>query len=92
MKFWTCLILWIAWAGIVKGNTKHFFETMSPESGFAFNAITSITEDGNGFVWFCTENAIYYHNTSETREYTIRNDSSANSALTGINRIYNDDS
>lgn len=54
-----------------------FFERISPETGFAFNAISSITEDDNGLLWFSCNNRIYHYNTSTIEEYSLSNDSNA---------------
>lgn len=70
-----CFILLIT--SLVKAEQKDvYFEKISPESGFTFNEITSITEDVNGLLWFSCNNRLYHYNTSTLEEYSIYNDSS----------------
>ena len=42
---------------------------ISPEGGFTFDAISSISEDNFGFIWFGSSNGVYRYNTIETVKY-----------------------
>lgn len=77
----------------VEAQNSYFFERISPESGFVFKAIKSIAEDANGFVWFVTEDDIYYYNTHDVRRYSIGSKSSEKiSPVSLLHKIYNDQS
>ncbi|MEI6275312.1 MAG: two-component regulator propeller domain-containing protein [Prolixibacteraceae bacterium] len=42
---------------------------ISPEGGFSFDAISSISEDKFGFIWFGSSNGVYRYNGVETVKY-----------------------
>lgn len=74
----------------LKAQNDYFFERISPESGLVFKAIKSIAEDANGFVWFVTEDDIYYYNTQDFRPYALSLRQSQESNAGQIFKIYND--
>lgn len=60
----------------VKANQSNiYFERISPESGFTFNAIISLIEDDNGLLWFACNNRLFHHNTVSLEGYSLYNDS-----------------
>ncbi len=71
------ILVSLFWASItIKTSAQDiFFERISPESGFSFNAITSVAEDDNGLLWFACNNRLYHYNTSDLEEYSLYNDS-----------------
>ncbi len=42
---------------------------ISPEGGFSYDAISSISEDKFGFIWFGSSNGVYRYNSVETAKY-----------------------
>ena len=42
---------------------------ISPEGGFSYDAISSISEDKFGFIWFGSSNGVYRYNSVETVKY-----------------------
>lgn len=52
-------------------NQEYYFETISPEAGFAFDAIYTISQDCNGFIWFGSNNGLFYYNTSEIKKINL---------------------
>ena len=42
---------------------------ISPEGGYTFDAISSISEDQFGFIWFGSSNGVYRYNSVETVKY-----------------------
>ena len=64
----------IIFSGLVKdlsGNNRFYFEKISPEAGFAFDAIYAISEDCNGFVWFGCNNGLYFYNTNKIEKVSL---------------------
>lgn len=53
------------------GNSQYYFERISPESGFAFDAVYAVSEDCNGFIWFGCNNGLYYNNTVEIKKVNL---------------------
>ncbi len=88
MKRTYLFILGICLFLTLSGKSNYIFETISPPYGFAFSAITSITEDDHGFIWFSTSR-LYYYNNYETKEYSLFPDSLSGRTTT-INDIYHD--
>jgi signal transduction histidine kinase/ligand-binding sensor domain-containing protein/DNA-binding response OmpR family regulator len=73
------------------GNEKsYFFEKISPESGFAFDAIQTITEDNNGFIWFGCNNGLYHYNTSVIEKISLIPPQANSPQSFAISKIYND--
>lgn len=74
MKTYLLLTLFIC-SIIANASTNDiFFERISPESGFTFNNVSSITEDEHGLLWFSCNNRLYHYNTTSIEEYSIYND------------------
>jgi len=42
---------------------------ISPEGGFTFEALSSISEDKYGFIWFGSNNGVYRYNSAETVKF-----------------------
>jgi signal transduction histidine kinase/ligand-binding sensor domain-containing protein/DNA-binding response OmpR family regulator len=70
------------------GNTKeYFFEQVSSDAGFSFQAVYCIVEDNDGFVWFGCNNGLYYNNTVETVKYNydpLKNDSPPSNRIAAL--------
>lgn len=71
-------------------QADYFFERISPESGLVFKAVKGIAEDANGFIWFVTEDDIYYYNTQDFRRYALSPTYSQKPNSGQIYKIYND--
>jgi len=72
-------------------SNSYTFEKISPESGFVFGAINTITEDKNGFIWFGCDNGLYYYNTYKVEKYDL--DSLQNGTKRSkVNKVYRDSS
>src|SRR6056297_1477772 len=74
----------------LSGNPNYQFEKISPESGFAFDAVYAISEDCNGFVWFGCNNGLYYYNTTSIEKIDLLSDKKGNSHSLAINDILHD--
>ena len=55
----------------ILGNEFYFFEKISPDAGFAFDAVYAISEDCNGFVWFGCNNGLYHYNNSDIKKIDL---------------------
>lgn len=67
------------------------FEQITSEAGITFNAVSSIVEDDDGFIWFGTASGLYYYNTSEIIQYNfdpLKADSPPSNKIT---KLYKDD-
>lgn len=73
-----------------KAQENYYFEKISPESGFAFDAVYTIAEDCNGFVWFGCNNGLYYYNTSTIEKIDLFPESLDESQSIKISKIYQD--
>ncbi len=72
MKPIAAILLFILFCHFSEGKEKsYFFEKISPESGFVFDAIHTITEDCNGFIWFGCNNGLYHYNTSAIEKISL---------------------
>jgi ligand-binding sensor domain-containing protein len=69
---------------------NYFFQKVSPESGFAFDAINTITEDCNGFIWFGNNNGLYYYNTSVIEKISLVPPHSNTPQSFAIHKVYLD--
>lgn len=73
------------------GNEKDYiFEQISPDAGFAFDQVSTIVEDENGFIWFGCNNGLYYYNSLDIIKYKYnptRDDSPPSNV---INKLYKD--
>ncbi len=69
---------------------NYFFQKISPESGFAFDAINTITEDCNGFIWFGNNNGLYYYNTSVIEKISLVPPHSTTPQSFAIHKVYLD--
>lgn len=68
----------------------YFFEKISPESGFAFDAVYTIAEDCNGLVWFGCNNGLYHYNTHEIEKILLYPNNSPTPQAVKVNRIIKD--
>ena len=55
---------------ILAQKQDYVFEQITSEAGITFNAVSSIVEDDDGFLWFGTASGLYYYNTSEIIQYS----------------------
>ena len=72
-------------------NGNYFFERISPESGFAFDAVYTIAEDCNGLVWFGCNNGLYYYNTHEIEKVLLYPNNASIPQAVKVNKILTDD-
>ncbi len=84
------LFLFLISLTTVKANENYYFEQISPESGFAFDAVYAISEDCNGFVWFGCNNGLYYYNTSSINKINLLPVHQNNSQSLRITNLYHD--
>ncbi len=70
---------------------NYFFERISPESGFAFDAVYTIAEDCNGLVWFGCNNGLYHYNTHEIEKIMLHQNNAASPQAVKVNKILTDD-
>ncbi len=86
------LVLSLVWQPVhpVTGSREPVFELISPESGFVFNAITTIATDRSGFVWFGTNEGLYFYNNKEYRRYYFEPDNPCSPPSNRINKLYCD--
>jgi signal transduction histidine kinase/ligand-binding sensor domain-containing protein/DNA-binding response OmpR family regulator len=89
-KFKIILFLFLISLTLVKANDNYYFEQISPESGFAFDAVYAISEDCNGFVWFGCNNGLYYYNTSSINKINLLPIHQNNSQSLRITDLYHD--
>nr|WP_319509488.1 two-component regulator propeller domain-containing protein [uncultured Draconibacterium sp.] len=54
---------------VIADSKEYIFEQISPDAGFAFDQVSSIVEDKNGFIWFGCNNGLYYYNSLEIVKY-----------------------
>lgn len=73
-------------------DSKYFFETISPESGFVFNEITTISSDKNRFIWFGCENGLYCYNGQSFQKYYYKKNDQRTIPSNYIKYIYRDSS
>lgn len=91
MKYFVLLVLiLVGWEKLSGKNNEFIFEQISPEAGFAFDAIGTICEDENGLIWFGCSNGLHSYNTQEINRYNFdpKNDQSPPS--NNINKLYLD--
>lgn len=85
------LILFCQSVLFLSGEEKsYYFEQISPESGFAFDAIYSISEDCNGFVWFGGNNGLYFSNSNGIQKINLLPPKKNVSQSLRITNIYHD--
>lgn len=73
------------------GETNHyFFQQISPIYGFTHDAITSISEDKNGFLWFGSDDGVFYYNTLEVKKIDLLRSNSTKVLYPRIFKIYKD--
>ena len=68
------------------GKQPYRFHTFSPEGGFYYNGISSITQDREGIVWFITDNDLYRFDGYHHKRY---HGSFGESFVSGKNRRFN---
>jgi len=71
-------------------NTDYFFEQVSSDAGFAYKSINSIVEDENGFVWFGSNNGLFYYNSSEIIKYNFDPENEFTPPSNNITKLYTD--
>ncbi|HEC41493.1 MAG TPA: hybrid sensor histidine kinase/response regulator [Bacteroides sp.] len=86
------LLVWMLFLTLpLFGDQKdYFFEQISTDEGFSYNAIKTIVEDKHGFVWFGSNNGLYFYNTARVTKYTfdpMKDDSPPSNV---INKLYKD--
>ena len=68
-----CIVTFVVFLlsyNLVLGYDKEYiFEQISPDAGFAFDQVSSIVEDENGFIWFGCNNGLYYYNSLDIKKY-----------------------
>lgn len=60
---------WLFVSGQYPDNLDFSFRRISPVGGFTYGAISSIAEDGNGFIWFGTTHGLYRYNSVEVQKF-----------------------
>ena len=68
----------------------YVFERISPEAGFAFDAVYSVIEDENGFIWFGCNNGLYYYNTTDIISFNFDPQREDTPQSNKINKLYRD--
>ena len=68
----------------------YVFEQITSEAGITFNAVSSIVEDGNGFLWFGTASGLYHYNTSEIIKYNYNPLKDNSPPSNNITNLYKD--
>ncbi|MGQ1783650.1 hybrid sensor histidine kinase/response regulator transcription factor [Saccharicrinis sp. GN24d3] len=63
------IALFFVFANLFLSAQTYYFEKKSPESGFAFDGITSIAEDQNSLIWFGSSNGLYNYNSHKFYHY-----------------------
>lgn len=70
VRYILIFILLFAFNNAVWADEKDYiFEQISPDAGFAFDQVSSIVEDENGFIWFGCNNGLYYYNSLDIKKY-----------------------
>ena len=72
-------------------DNHYFFQQISPEYGFTHDAIKTITEDKNGFIWFGSDDGVFYYNTLEIKKIELLRNDSTYISYPRIVKIYKDD-
>lgn len=92
VKYLVCLCVAVGLYSPSWGQAQDFiFEQITSEAGITFNAVSSIVEDEDGFIWFGTASGLYYYNTSEIIQYhfdPLKADSPPSNKITNL---YKDD-
>ena len=89
MKLLIVLLLIVSLRISVLGGEKDLiFERISPEAGFAFDAIVSIAEDENGFIWFGCNSGLYYYNSVDVTRYDFDPLNADTPPSNKINKLY----
>lgn len=68
----------------------YVFEQISPDAGFAFDQVSSIVEDKNGFIWFGCNNGLYYYNSLDITKYNYDPTKSNSIPSNTIRKLYKD--
>lgn len=63
---------------------------ITPEGGVGYSPTTFIEEDNQGFIWFGTNNGLYFYNSHEIIRYSHNQNDSLTIPSNRINEIYND--
>jgi len=85
------LILGITLSNTIAVEDNYFFERISPESGFAFDAVYTIAEDCHGLVWFGCNNGLYHYNTHEIEKILFYPNNSPTPQAVKVNKIIKDE-
>ncbi|KJF41730.1 hypothetical protein LH29_23655 [Draconibacterium sediminis] len=91
VKYIVALVISLLTYNLVLSNSKEYiFEQISPDAGFAFDQISSIVEDKNGFIWFGCYNGLYYYNSLEIVKYSYDPTKEDTPPSNVITRLYKD--
>jgi signal transduction histidine kinase/DNA-binding response OmpR family regulator/ligand-binding sensor domain-containing protein len=65
------ILLWLSFFNLPFHVTAEDFKIakISPEGGFTYEAISSVSEDKFGFIWFGSSNGVYRYNSVSTIKY-----------------------
>ena len=80
------LVICSTWS-LLGQNSEFVFEQITSEAGITFNAVSSIAEDEDGFLWFGTASGLYHYNTSEITQYSfdpLRADTPPSNKITNL--------
>lgn len=68
----------------------YIFKQVTSNTGITFNAINSITDDKYGFIWFGSNNGLYYYNSSEIRKFNFDLSKAEAPTSSIIRQVYKD--
>ena len=86
------LLLSFAFISLQAQNRKenYIFEQISSDAGFTYNSISSIVEDDKGFIWFCSNNGLFYYNGNEIIKHNFDPKNVNSLPSNKINELYTD--
>lgn len=91
-RYITCLLLVICIHLQLLGQHKEYvFEQITSEAGITFNAVSSIVEDNDGFIWFGTASGLHYYNTAEIVQYSFDPEKDNTPPSNKITSLYKDE-
>ena len=67
--FWLVTIYFLMQISASAYNDPILFRRVSPQGGFTYGAIRTITQDSLGNIWFGTEHGLYRYNSREIHKY-----------------------
>ncbi len=93
MRIIILFVLLVTFQNHLFGNERDYiFEQISPDAGFAFDQVSSIVEDENGFIWFGCNNGLYYYNSLDIVKYNYdptKDDSPPSNTITSLYKDWN---